>query len=142
MRGMSWRPVVTRWVLGAAVAGVASATLVVLPSGVASALPDSEPCDGAACVPITGRGSAGEECAAHRLFPFGLDGGGNGLICLAVFGAPSTRTWKPVNLVGVRDFATVCNPDENGAAAQSPDGLPMRCTDGLWSRYVVGIGSA
>ncbi|MBZ4521808.1 hypothetical protein GBP62_15005 [Mycobacterium avium subsp. hominissuis] len=115
---------------GAAVAGLAAATIVALPPPTAS----GSPCDGVSCVPhLRTDAVEGASCQAARLYAFGLDARGNTLICYATYRNPTTASWSPVpQLVGVRDYGALCSDQ---GVAQSPDGLPLVCRDSIWDRY-------
>jgi hypothetical protein len=73
-----------------------------------------------------------------RVYPFGVDASGNTLICLASYRHPRTNTWTRVpQFDGVRFYGELCSDDQ--AAAQSPEGIPLRCTDSIWQQYIIGI---
>ncbi len=94
-------------------------------AGAASALPPSS-CDGAGCVPGVPHDAAqGAPCNYATRFAFGLSQSGATFIC------SSRNQWvsaKP--LIGVRPLSGPCTG--NDTMAQSPDGLPMSCTNGGW----------
>jgi hypothetical protein len=123
-----------RSMIGAVVAGSAAGAGLVLTPPTASAAP----CDGPSCVEhLRTNAVAGAECQASRLYPFGLDASGNTFICYATYRNPTTATWVPVpGIVGVRDFGALCS---GGGVAQSPDGIPMVCRDGIWDRYTPAL---
>ncbi len=105
---------------------------------VAPATTSAAPCDGVACVEhLRTDAVGGAECQAARLYAFGLDASGDTFICYATYRDPTTTTWVPVpGIVGVRDFGALC---EGGGVAQSLDGLPMVCRDGIWDRYTPAL---
>jgi hypothetical protein len=89
-------------------------------------------CDSVDCVPNVARGvTAGAPCTPSPSYVFGLDAGGNTLICA------SQGLWLPVGpLVGTREVAQPC--DQVGTTAQQPlagndlqlmrtPGVPLRC---------------
>lgn len=121
-----------RIVTGAAVAAL-TASAVVAPTAAFAA-----PCDGPSCVEhLRTDAVEGAECQAARLYPFGLDANGSTFICYATYRNPTTATWVRVpNIVGVRDFGALC---EGGGVAQSLDGIPMVCRDGIWARYTPAL---
>lgn len=125
-----WIRCLVRPIVAVAVAGLTAVTMVVLAQATAA----GSPCDGVDCVPHLRKDAvAGASCAAARVYPFGLDGSGNTLICYATYRNPITATWSPVpQLVGVRDYGALCS---GGGAAQSPDGLPLVCRGPTWDRY-------
>lgn len=96
------------------------------------------PCDGTACVEhLRTDAVGGAECRATRLYPFGLDANGSTFICYATYRNPTTATWVPLpGLVGVRDYGALC---DGTGAAQSPDGIPMVCRDGIWDKYTPAL---
>jgi hypothetical protein len=97
-----------------------------LAAGEASASPSY--CDGTSCVPYVHPGAA-EEAPCHFGFRyvFGLDSSGQTFICTAV------NKWvASAPLIGVRAEGAPC--DRNGAAAQSPDGLPLACVGPSWGQ--------
>jgi hypothetical protein len=116
------------------VAGLAAGAGLVLSSAGASAAP----CDGSSCVEhLRTDAVGGAECQAARLYPFGLDASGNTYICYATYRNPTTSTWVPVpGIVGVRDFGALC---DGGGVAQTLDGIPMVCRDGIWARYTPAL---
>lgn len=123
------------WAAGVAVAGIAAVAEGVLAAGMASAVP----CDGVSCADHVRTGALeGASCEAMRVYPFGVDASGNTLICLASYRHPRTNTWTRVpQFDGVRFYGELCSDDQ--AAAQSPEGIPLRCTDSIWQQYIIGI---
>ena len=123
-----------RSLIGAVTVGLTAGVVLVLPPAVASAAP----CDGVSCVEhLRTDAVGGADCRATRLYPFGLDASGNTFICYATYRNPTTATWVPVpGLVGVRDYGALCT---GGGAAQSPDGIPMACRDGIWDKYTPAL---
>ena len=121
-----------RSVIGAVVAGLAASALLVPATACAA------PCDGPSCVEhLRTDAVEGAECQAARLYPFGLDANGSTFICYATYRNPTTATWvRMPNLVGVRDFGALC---DGGGVAQSLDGIPMVCRDGIWDRYTPAL---
>lgn len=117
-----------------AVAGVMAGVLLSFNPATAPAAP----CDGASCVEhLRTDAVAGAECQASRLYAFGLDASGNTFICYATYRNPTTAKWVPVpGIVGVRDFGALCS---GGGVAQSLDGIPMVCRDGVWDRYTPAL---
>lgn len=124
-----------RSIIGAAVAGQTAAAAVVFPLPTAS----GAPCDAVSCADHVRSGAVeGAPCAAARIYPFGVDESGNVLICLASYRHPRTNTWTRVpRFDGVRFYGELCSDDQ--AVAQSPDGVPLRCTDSIWQQYIIGI---
>jgi hypothetical protein len=94
-----------------------------LAAGEASGSPS---CDGAGCVPYVDSDVAqGGSCHFGTRYVFGLDSSGGTLVCTAV------NQWAPSPpLIGVRAVGAPC--DRDGAAAQSPDGLPLGCMGASW----------
>ncbi len=123
-----------RSMIWAGILGPAAGAALVLTPGTAAAAP----CDGPSCVEHLRTGAvAGAECEATRLYAFGLDAGGNTFICYATYRNPTTATWVPVpGIVGVRDFGALCS---GKGVAQSMDGIPMVCRDGIWDRYTPAL---
>lgn len=130
MGAATWIRCTCRTIFGAAVAGLTAATVILLPLGTAS----GSPCDEPNCVPhVRTDAVKGGSCAAARVYPFGLDAGGNTLICYATYRNPITASWTQLpQLVGVRDYGALCS---GGGVAQSPDGLPLVCRASIWDRY-------
>lgn len=135
MRGLKWTPGLGCSTIGAAVAGLTAVTVVLVPPGIAS----GAPCDQVSCADHVRTGAVeGAECAAARRYPFGVDGSGSTLICLASYRHPRTNTWSRVpHFDGVRFYGELCSDDQ--AVAQSPEGVPLRCTDSIWQQYIIGI---
>lgn len=122
-----------RSTIGMFIAGLtAGAGLILSPAMVSAA-----PCDGPSCVEhLRTDAVGGAECPAARLYAFGLDANGNTYICYATYRNPTTSTWVPVpGIVGVRDFGALCG----GGVAQTLDGIPMVCRDGIWARYTPAL---
>ena len=94
-------------------------------AGVASATPST--CDGAGCVPyVDHTAQVGASCNQSTRYNFGMDSAGNTLAC------SSKSQWMSyAPLVGVRLLRSPCA--ETGGVAQSPDGVPMKCSGGAWS---------
>ena len=68
----------------------------------------------------------GGHCTQNTKYNYGFDASGNTLAC------NSKSTWiSSPSLVGVRTLRSPCG-DASGVA-QSPDGVPLVCTDGAWS---------
>ncbi len=122
----------SRWMIGAVIAGL-TAGAVLVPAAASAA-----PCDGPSCVEhLRTDAVGGAPCQAARLYPFGLDANGNTFICYATYRNPTTATWVPVpGIVGVRDFGALCS---GSGVAQSLDGIPMVCRDGIWDRYTPAL---
>ncbi len=123
------------WAVGAVVAGIVTVAEGVLAPGMAS----GAPCNGVGCADHVRTGAIeGASCDAMRIYPFGVDASGSAMICLASYLHPRTNTWKRVpKFAGVRFYGELCSDDQ--AAAQSPQGLPLRCTDSIWQQYIIGI---
>lgn len=123
---------VRRSMIGAVVAGLA-ASAVLVPAAASAA-----PCDGPSCVEhLRTDAVEGAACQAARLYAFGLDASGSTFICYATYRDPNTAAWvRMPKLVGVRDFGALC---EGGGVAQSLDGIPMVCRDGIWDRYTPAL---
>jgi hypothetical protein len=123
------------WVIGTAVAGISAVAEGVLAPEMASAVP----CDGVGCADHVRTGAVeGASCEAMRIYPFGVDGNGNAMICLASYRHPRTNTWTRVpRFDGMRFYGEACSDDQ--AVAQSPEGIPLRCTDSTWQQYIIGI---
>ena len=121
-------------IAAAAVAGLAVGAALMGTPAIASAAP----CDGPSCIPhLRTDAAAGAECRGARLYAFGLDGSGNTLICYATYRNPVTTTWAPVpGIVGIRHYGALCS---GAGSAQSPDGIPMVCRDGIWERYTPAL---
>lgn len=120
--------------IAALVTGFAASAALAMSSVPASA----EPCDGQSCVThLKTDAVAGAQCQAARLYAFGVDGAGRTFICYATYRSPVTSTWVPVPpLVGVRDYGALC---DGKGVAQSLDGIPMVCRDGIWDHYTPAL---
>ncbi|MGB2920104.1 MAG: hypothetical protein WA944_17645 [Mycobacterium sp.] len=94
-------------------------------AGTASATPTT--CDGADCVPYVDHGAQlGAQCNQTTRYNFGMDASGNTLAC------NSKSQWVSfAPLVGVRTLRSPCA--EPSGAAQSPDGVPLKCDGGAWN---------
>jgi hypothetical protein len=105
--------------------GLLVAPLLGLGAGAAAASPGA--CDDAGCVPYVDRGvHAGGECNQGTRYNFGLDAGGNTLAC------SSKGAWvSSPPLTGVRLLRSPCG-DATGVA-QTPDGVPLKCSGGAWT---------
>lgn len=94
-------------------------------AGTASATPTT--CDGADCVPYVDHGAQlGAQCNQTTRYNFGMDASGNTLAC------NSKSQWVSfAPLIGVRTLRSPCT--ETSGAAQSPDGVPLKCDGGAWN---------
>ncbi|MDZ4268324.1 MAG: hypothetical protein U1D00_21975 [Mycobacterium sp.] len=107
--------------------GFLAAPLLGLGVGAGTAAATPTTCDGAGCVPYVNHDAQlGAECNQSTRYNFGMDSAGNTLAC------SSKRQWvSSAPLVGVRTLRSPCA--ETSSAAQSPDGVPLKCADGAWS---------
>lgn len=132
---MRWTRCTGRSIVWSAVVGLTAAAVVVSPPRTASAAP----CEEAGCASHMRTGAVeGAPCEAMRVYPFGTDGSGGTLICLASFRHFRTNTWSRVaQFEGEHFYGELCSHDQ--AVAQSPEGIPLRCTDSIWQQYIIGI---
>ena len=98
-------------------------------AGIASGAPA---CDGADCVPYVNRNAAqGVPCTLATRYVFGFDSSGSTLVCSA------NNQWvRSAPLIGVRTERQPC--DGSTGAAQSPDGIPLKC---IWQGWTPDYGA-
>ncbi len=107
--------------------GFLAAPLVGLGIGAPAASATPSTCDSAACVPYVDHDAQlGALCNQSTRYNFGMDASGNTLAC------SSKSQWVSfAPLIGVRTLRSPCG--ETSSAAQSPDGVPLKCDGGAWS---------
>ncbi len=107
--------------------GFLAAPLVGLGIGTTTASATPSTCDGADCVPYVNHDAQlGAVCNQKTRYNFGMDASGNTLAC------SSKSQWVSfAPLIGVRTLRSPCG--DTSGAAQSPDGVPLKCDGGSWS---------
>ena len=107
--------------------GFLAAPLVGLVIGTVTASATPSSCDGAGCVPyVNHEAQLGASCNQSTRYNFGMDSSGNTLAC------SSKSQWVSfAPLIGVRTLRSPCG--DTSGAAQSPDGVPLKCAGGAWS---------
>jgi len=107
--------------------GFLAAPLVGLSIGAPAASATPSTCDGAACVPYVNHDAQlGALCNQSTRYNFGMDASGNTLAC------SSKSQWVSfAPLIGVRTLRSPCG--DTSSAAQSPDGVPLKCDGVAWS---------